>query len=283
MESPDLLMASEVARLEQARLVEDMLGIIDDVVPIAGGVMCRGEPGQWCNQGIGLGMHGPVSGDDIDRLVAFYESKGIQPQFELCPFADTSLLMGLGERGFVIREFENTWYRPTPAGLTPEDVLLNAWPTGNDGEPMRVEVVQPGDETLLRTAVEVSMAGFVPEGYDFGESEMAIHRKMVEMPFCRKIVAWMDGEVIASGGMKSRPPLGAMFGVTVREPWRNRGVQQALMAWRLATAADDGCRTVVIHGTPGEPTERNAQRMGFRLAYTTPIVVRPGDGLVASV
>ncbi|MEL6797766.1 MAG: GNAT family N-acetyltransferase, partial [Planctomycetota bacterium] len=61
------------------------------------------------------------------------------------------------------------------------------------------------------------------------------------------------------------------------------GVQQALMAWRLATAADHGCRTMVIHGTPGEPTERNAQRMGFRMAYTTPIVVRPGEGLVASV
>lgn len=276
-------MASEVAKLEQARLVEDMLGIIDDVELIAGGVMCRGEPGQWCNQALGLGMQGPVEYDDIDRLIAFYESKGIQPQVELCPFADISLLKALSERGFVIREFENTWYRPTPAGLRTEDTLLNPWPAGDDGDPMRVEVVQPGDEPLLRTAVGVSLAGFVPEGYDFGDSEMSIHRRMVEMPFCRKIVAWMDGEVVASGGMKSRPPLGAMFGVTVREPWRKRGVQQALMAWRLAAAADDGCQTMVIHGTPGEPTERNAQRMGFRMAYTTPIMIKPGDGLTASV
>jgi GNAT superfamily N-acetyltransferase len=283
METPGLLMASDVAQLEQARLVEDMLGIIENAVPIAGGVMSRGEPGQWCNQAIGLGMHGPVSDADLDRLVAFYADAGIQPQVELCPFADESLVRGLSARGFVIREFENTWYRETPEGLTAEDVLLNPWPAGDDGQPMRVEVVKPGDEDLLRTAVEVSRSAFVPEGYDFGESEMAIHRRMVEMPFCRKIFAWMDGEVVAAGGMKSRPPLGAMFGVTVREPWRRRGVQQALMAWRLAAGASDGCRTMVIHGQPGEPTERNAQRMGFRLAYTTPIVVRPGEGLTPSL
>lgn len=278
-----MLKASQVAAQEQARLVEDMLGIIEDTELIAGGVMCRGQPGQWCNQAIGLGMQGPVSPGDLDRLVSFYESRNIQPQVELCPFADESLVAGLSQRGFVIREFENTWYRSALQRMTLEDVLLNDWPTGDDGEPMRVEVVQPGDQDLLRVSVRVSMEGFVPAGYDFGESEMAIHRKMVEMPFCRKIVAWMDGEVVAAGGMKSRPPLGAMFGVTVREPWRRRGVQQALMAWRLATAAADGCATMVIHGKPGEPTERNAQRMGFRLAYTTPIVVKPGEGLIASL
>lgn len=278
-----MLKASQVAAQEQARLVEDMLGIIEDTELIAGGVMCRGQPGQWCNQAIGLGMQGPVSPGDLDRLVSFYESRNIQPQVELCPFADESLVAGLSQRGFVIREFENTWYRSALQRMTLEDVLLNDWPTGDDGEPMRVEVVQPGDQDLLRVSVRVSMEGFVPAGYDFGESEMAIHRKIVEMPFCRKIVAWMDGEVVAAGGMKSRPPLGAMFGVTVREPWRRRGVQQALMAWRLATAAADGCATMVIHGKPGEPTERNAQRMGFRLAYTTPIVVKPGEGLIASL
>ncbi len=278
-----MLRVDEVARLEQARLVEDMLGILPEAQPIAGGVMGRGEPGQWCNQAIGLGMHGPVSDADLDRLVNFYVVKGIQPQVELCPFADTSLVRALSARGFVIREFENTWYRPTPEGLRTEDLLSHAWPTGDDGEAMRVEVVQPGDEAMLRTSVEVSLSAFVPDGYDFGEAEMSIHRRMVEMPFCRKLVAWMDGEVVAAGGMKSRPPLGAMFGVTVREPWRKRGVQQALMAWRLATAASDGCRTMVIHGQPGEPTERNAQRMGFRMAYTTPVVVKPGEGLVASL
>lgn len=282
MQTPDPMMARDVAVLEQARLVEDMLGIIEDAEAIAGGVICRGEPGQWCNQAVGLGMQGPVEGADLDRLIEFYESKSIQPQVELCPFADPSLRAGLSERGFVIREFENTWYRPTPEGLAAEHVLLNPWPVGNDGEPMRVEVVQPGDDELLQTAVEVSLRPYVADDYDFGESEMAIHRRMVAMPFCRKIVAWMDGRVVASGGMKSRPPLGAMFGVTVLEPWRRRGIQQALMAWRLATAAADGCRTMVIHGEPGEPTERNAQRMGFRMAYTTPVVIRPGEGLVPS-
>ncbi|MEO1585309.1 MAG: GNAT family N-acetyltransferase [Planctomycetota bacterium] len=282
MQSPEPIMARDVAVLEQARLVEDMLAIINDSHPIAGGVMSRGEPGQWCNQAIGLGMHGPIEPGDIDRLIEFYECRGIQPQLELCPFSDPSLRAALSKRAFVIREFENAWYRPTPEGLTTDDVLLRPWPMGDDGEPMRVEVVQPGNDALLRTAVEVSLGPYVDDSYDFGESEMAIHRRMIEMPFCRKFVAHMDGRVIAAGGMKSKPPLGAMFGVTVLEPWRKRGVQQALMAWRLMTAAADGCRTMVIHGEPGEPTERNAQRMGFRLAYTTPIMIRPGEGLVAS-
>jgi hypothetical protein len=43
-----------------------------------------------------------------------------------------------------------------------------------------------------------------------------------------------------------------------------------------------GCILATISSRPGIPTERNALRLGFTMAYTKVILVRPGPGLAAS-
>jgi GNAT superfamily N-acetyltransferase len=63
--------------------------------------------------------------------------------------------------------------------------------------------------------------------------------------------------------------------------FRRRGIQQALMAARLEHAASRGARFATIGARPGIPTNRNAMRMGFRLAYTKVVLVKPGPALVS--
>lgn len=72
----------------------------------------------------------------------------------------------------------------------------------------------------------------------------------------------------------------AMFGASVLPTFRNRGVQQALIAARLNHGIEHGATMSSIGSKPGIPTERNARRMGFQLAYTKVHVVKPGPGLM---
>src|SRR5690606_7687062 len=73
----------DIARLEeahQARGVADAAGYAE---PIGGGLMCFGGEGSWASQACNLGLDGPVSGEDLDRLCHFYTSRGVEPRVEL--------------------------------------------------------------------------------------------------------------------------------------------------------------------------------------------------------
>jgi predicted acetyltransferase len=73
--------------------------------------------------------------------------------------------------------------------------------------------------------------------------------------------------------------LATLYGVSVVPDMRRRGIQLAMMAWRLREAARRGAVIVTIGSLPGASTESNAMRMGFRVAYTKAVMVRPGAGL----
>jgi hypothetical protein len=54
------------------------------------------------------------------------------------------------------------------------------------------------------------------------------------------------------------------------------------MAVRLERALALGSDLADITSHPGIPTERNAGRLGFRLAFVRPVLVRRGPDLVPS-
>jgi hypothetical protein len=49
---------------------------------------------------------------------------------------------------------------------------------------------------------------------------------------------------------------------------RGRGAQQALLASRLSYAVEYGCDLAMMCAAPGSGSQRNAERRGFRIAYT---------------
>ena len=60
----------------------------------------------------------------------------------------------------------------------------------------------------------------------------------------------------------------SLFGASTRVPHRNLGVQHALIAARLAAATEAGCDLAVVDTEPGSDSQRNVERLGFRLGYT---------------
>jgi hypothetical protein len=49
---------------------------------------------------------------------------------------------------------------------------------------------------------------------------------------------------------------------------RQQGAQLALLDYRLRYAADHGCDLAMMGAQPGSASQRNAERHGFRIAYT---------------
>jgi GNAT superfamily N-acetyltransferase len=96
-------------------------------------------------------------------------------------------------------------------------------------------------------------------------------------------LARIDGELAAAGSLSAGSQVASLMGVSTAPTFRGRGIQQALIVARLAAARERGCVLTTIGSRPGMSTERNAIRLGFRVAYTKVIVVRPGVGLAVSI
>ena len=62
-------------------------------------------------------------------------------------------------------------------------------------------------------------------------------------------------------------------GASTRPAFRQRGVQTALLHARMDAAREAGCDLALVVTAPGEDSQRNVERAGFRLAYTKVVVV----------
>ena len=244
---------------------------------VGGGWMTFGGKNSWANQACGLGMQEPVSDDDLDRFVDFYVSRGVEPRIEVCSYADKALLTGLAKRAFQLQEFENVFARR----MQPNEDLRATHP---HGWPDNLEIfpVDPTNQRLVETYVEVSSSGFRKEGEPVTPQMSELIINSLQHEKTKAFLASLNGEVVGAGGMEAVPPTACLCGASVLKEARRQGIQTALVIRRLEHARDTGCQWGTITSQPGIPTERNAQRLGFFLAYSKVVMVMPGPELEPS-
>lgn len=284
---------AHVARAEEARQARALSEIATHARSFAGGTAGRSQPGSWSNSSVGLALKGPVTQGEVDEVVAWYEAAGIEPRFEVSPFADGTLLRALEAHRCVALLFENTFVR----ALAPGE---RAAPVVETPRALRVEAVDPKDPDAVRRYSAIAMSGFLKPGEAASEEDFAISARIVANPRTVAMLATIDGEPVGAGAAAVSEPIQigagatagtdggagegtrilAMFGATVLPQWRRRGVQQALLAARINHGLERGATLATIGSMPGIPTERNVRRMGFELAYTKVHVVKPGPGLM---
>src|SRR3984893_18328483 len=66
---------------------------------VAGGFAVYCGKNSPITQAVGMGLDGPVSGDEFDRLEEFYRSRDETVRVETCPLADSSFVEQFGQRG----------------------------------------------------------------------------------------------------------------------------------------------------------------------------------------
>src|SRR5207237_767996 len=88
---------------------------------ISGGHMVFAGVGSPIGRAVGLGLDGPVSSADLDRLEQFYRSRGAAAQGDVCPLTDSTLIEMLKKRCYSMTELNNVLYRRLqPNDPTPE-------------------------------------------------------------------------------------------------------------------------------------------------------------------
>jgi len=264
----------DIAIREEARQAVATAEIANESEPIAGGWMTFVGAGSWANQACGLGLQGPVSDADLDRLVQFYVTRGVEPGIEVCPFVDESLIVGLSSRGFQLREFENVMVRELKVDEDLRSLHPYGWPAD-----LVLKHIDATDESQVESFVEVSTRGFRDEGSPVSDVLAVTTTRAVKHPRSDSFLAQIRGEDAGGGAMECSGKIAYLFGTSVSTTFRRQGIQMALMIRRLERAIECGCEFALIHSQPGIPTERNALRLGFTLAYTKVLMTMPGKAL----
>lgn len=184
-----------------------MLASVATIVrPFAGGVMGFHEPGSWQNQACGVGLDGPVDDAEIDAMVEFYVSRGVEPRVELSPFADQTLIAALAARKFVIREFEHVLARELPAGEDLDALLPFGRPAG-----LELTVVDKSDARALDRAAEATLQGFYPDG-EIPKPMLDACRTTLSSANTLTFLAHVDGTLAAAGSLSRAGQVASLMG-----------------------------------------------------------------------
>ena len=100
------------------------------------------------------------------------------------------------------------------------------------------------------------------------EFMLAFGRVVAAAEGAHAFVAEIDGRMVATGAMMIHEGVALLAGASTVLAGRRQGAQTALLARRLAHAAAAGCDIAMMGALPGSGSQRNAERNGFRLAYT---------------
>jgi GNAT superfamily N-acetyltransferase len=248
--------AEEMPQVHHAHADQKMRPHIGSAVePIAGGHMMFAGLGSPIGRAVGMGFDAPATEADFDQLENFYYSRKAPAQLDYCPLTDISLLEIARKRGYTIAELNNVLARkldpaetspPGPAGFT----------------------IRPGrpDEALAFSAI--LRQSFFPDGGEpAGFDEMLA--PMFAFPGAITFVAETDGKIVATGAGLTIPDhkIVGLYGAATLPLYRGRGLQTAMLQRRLKVAAQAGCEYAVIVTQGGTTSMRNAERLGFTVAY----------------
>ena len=206
-------------------------------------------------QTFGLGLFAKVTPADMEQLEAFFTENGAPVFHEISPLADLSLLALLNERGYHPMEFTSVMFRPIQ-----RDVHL----TAARNPQMQVRLVQEEERELY---AQTAAKGW-SDSYEFPDQLLDFGRIATQRPNGYAFLAELDGCAIASGAMNTWEGVALMAGAGTIPEARKQGAQLALLESRLRWGAEQGCDIAMMCAAPGSASQRNAERHGFRIAYT---------------
>jgi len=225
-------------------------------IEVAGAMALFDGPASPLTQTFGLGLAGPVSPADLTAIEGFYRQRGAPVFHEVCPLAGPELSALLVERGYCPVEFTSMLYRPLR-------VTRERRPAG-PASGLRARLIEPGEEDRWAS---VAARGWSDEPA-LSQLVMELGRILARRSdgFC--FVAEWDGMPVATGALSIHAGVALLAGAATVPEARRRGAQLALLEARLNLAAERGCDLAMMGAQPGSASQRNAERHGFRIAYT---------------
>jgi GNAT superfamily N-acetyltransferase len=237
---------------------------------IGGGVGVFAGVGSPLNKVAGLGFGGFDEAAFAEHEAHVFD-RGAAVLVEVATLADPTVATWLTRRGYVHVGVENVLGRALDGGADrarASDVV--------------VELGAPHDFDAWLAAV---VDGFGAPDTDGVASHEAFDRAALERVCAdfahaagvERFVARLGAEVAGGASLRTSGTVAQMCGAATLPHHRRHGVQTALLAARLAYAAERGCTLAVMTVQPGSRSARNGRARGFELLYARNVFVRePG-------
>ena len=204
-------------------------------------------------QTFGLGLFEPLSPASLDKIERFFQDRGAVVAHEVSPLAGIATLDLLCAQGYRPIELSSVMHRPVDP------------PDASENSAITVRVAET-EESALWAAVSArgwahdnpDLRGFLEE---FGGIAFA-RRQSVHF------IAELEGQPGAAGALSLHDGVALFGGAATVPEMRRRGLQAALLEARMRYAFERGYPLAMMVTEAGSQSQRNAERKGFRIAYT---------------
>ncbi len=204
-------------------------------------------------QTFGLGIFGEVNEVTLGTIEDFFKQRGAPVFHEVSPLAGIDAIKLLSERGYRPSEVSNVLYRRVES---PAELL---------GSNIHVRVIRE-DEAQLWT--DINTRGWSHDHPEYREFLSSFGAILTARQDSRCFLAVIDGVPGGAGALSFHEGVALFAGAATIPEMRRRGLQGALLRERLRYASENGCDLAMMAAIPGSESQRNAERNGFRVAYT---------------
>jgi hypothetical protein len=179
-------------------------------------------------------------------------SRARSTHHEVSPFAGVETFARLVARGYLPIELSTVLVQAIPSLSEPSTTL-------------RVRVIDPVADGPAWIDTCVS-------GWSTDEATADMMRTIaavnIENRQMTHYIVEDGGTPIATGSLGMHEGVAMLAGASTIPSARGRGAQALLLATRLADARTRGCEIAMMVASVGSQSQRNAERNGFRVAYT---------------
>lgn len=199
-----------------------------------------------------LGLFATPTNTELETIERFFDERGAAILHEVSPMASTETLELLVARGYRPVELSSIMFRPILTASSANDTRVRA---------------------RIASAEEVDLwSETAAEGWrEFGELSSFmrdIGRVSASSDGMTSFFAEIDGRAVGTGAVGIHDGVAILAGASTIPEARKQGAQRALLEARLRHAAEHGCDLATMGAAPGSASQRNAERQGFRIAYT---------------
>lgn len=228
---------------------------------ICGGHMIFAGLGSPIGRATGVGLDCPFIAADLDRIEHFYRAHKAPPQVDLCPMHEPAVFELFKKRGYAIAELNNVLFRKLDSQET-------------FAPPQARCEIRPSRLDEAETAGAIVESAFFPDGAP--EAYRGLIAPFYQIEGALPFVASTEGKLVACGTGLVIPQhkIFALCGAGTLAAYRGRGLQTALLHARMAAAVQAGCEYAVVVTQGGTTSQRNAERLGFRVAYSKVTVIK---------
>jgi GNAT superfamily N-acetyltransferase len=204
-------------------------------------------------QTFGLGMFAPVTPELLTEIESFFFSRQSGVNHEVSPLASIEVFDLLVGRGYRPVEFTSVMFRSLDNTVAPSNPHVD---------------VRPAREEEFDLWARVSADGWATDAPELREFILSLGKIVARKQDSPPWLAFINGEPVGAAALSLCGPVAHMAGASTIPSARGNGAQLALLQARLAYAAQQGCSLALMGAAPGSASQRNAERHGFKIAYT---------------